>query len=667
MRIIRWLPALLLGLVLGQFASAADPSVMLTICNAGKVDLDAYLIRPGSALTTHVASAKCAVLEKVEGPAKPGTIGFGFTDTKGQWGGVRRTEVWPDSINSAFEPTKQTLTVKHGAANASIAGLVSYTSAAPYCAQTQSTTAPRAPATTTAGRIADAVRGAPLNDGPVVCHDQTYSLTVIPYPDSHELAFDSHCYPCESPEERAALENLTAADMFAPIANAPGRGGPIGQGILNLTQSALNQDQAERSRRNEIAKGPYQMNWKDLSSFITSAFGMQRPLLTNRHILLRGTVSRVQLPAPRAEIPSVHVYFKEAAIMDKPIANLAGDYFINKYIGTDQTFSICAADQSIFSDTFGANFVTAMVDKSVEMEGEVNSGACGTATGIRIDLAHQFKLVMPGMAMASGQTWVPVLRSVHPQPSAPPVSASRTPASPAAVNQEEITRIATARAATRGRSAAPTPAPVATAPVTPSRAPATPPPPVPAAAQPTDALVTQVLQLVKSKQPEATIMRVIQGDRRMQRMITAADRATLEDAGASEAVIAAVMSKATPANAQPSDPIVEQVMQLLKAKVPEAQVMTMVGANAKAHTLNPADRTRLEDAGASESLIAAIEKGDGAAKGARAPTVYRPGRIAPTGTADDAKGKACQEEAKLYFPSDAVAQAKAVLTCMGAK
>ena len=156
MRIIRWLPALLLGLVLGQFASAADPSVMLTICNAGKVDLDAYLIRPGSALTTHVASAKCAVLEKVEGPAKPGTIGFGFTDTKGQWGGVRRTEVWPDSINSAFEPTKQTLTVKHGAANASIAGLVSYTSAAPYCAQTQSTTAPRAPATTTAGRIADA-------------------------------------------------------------------------------------------------------------------------------------------------------------------------------------------------------------------------------------------------------------------------------------------------------------------------------------------------------------------------------------------------------------------------------------------------------------------------------------------------------------------------------
>ena len=82
MRAVGLLPALLLGFVPVQLVSAAEPGVTLTICNAGAVDVDAYLVRSGSTLTAHVAPAKCGVLEKVEGTAKPGTIGFGFTDTK---------------------------------------------------------------------------------------------------------------------------------------------------------------------------------------------------------------------------------------------------------------------------------------------------------------------------------------------------------------------------------------------------------------------------------------------------------------------------------------------------------------------------------------------------------------------------------------------------------
>ena len=85
MRAVGLLPVLLLGLVSGQIVFGAEPGVTLTICNAGAVDLDAYLVRAGSTLTAHVAPAKCGVLEKVEGTAKPGTIGFGFTDTKGQF------------------------------------------------------------------------------------------------------------------------------------------------------------------------------------------------------------------------------------------------------------------------------------------------------------------------------------------------------------------------------------------------------------------------------------------------------------------------------------------------------------------------------------------------------------------------------------------------------
>lgn len=550
MRAVGLLPALLLGLVPGQLAFGAEPGVTLTICNAGKVDVDAYLVRPGSTLTSHIAPAKCGVLEKVEGTAKPGTIGFGFTDVKGQWGGVRRTDVWPESMGGVFAPVKQTLTVKHGAANASIAGLVSYTSAAPYCAQTQSATAPRAPSTTTAGRIADAVRGAPLNDGPVVCHDQTYSLTVIPYADSHELAFDTHCYPCESPEERAALENMTVSDMD-PF-NATGRGGPIGQLIGNVMQASLNQDQAERARRNAIAKGPYLMNWKDLASFITSAFGGngRPPLMANRHIVLRGTVARLQLPNPGAQSPWVHVYFKDVDTMEPPVEGLPGDYFIRRYVGKEDAFGICATDPSVFSDIFGANYGAAMVGKTVEMEGEINVGACAQAVGIHVTLTRQVKVVTPGMAMANGQKWAPMPRQAQ-QPAAPAVSSAPRPPAPNTLTQKEIDRVVAARAdARRGNATqAPQPAanpvantvPAATASVAPARVPA----PAPAAAPAVrDPLVNNVISLLKAKLPERQIMLMLK-QRNRPLKLNGADRGELEDAGASEKLIEAMTNPAS--------------------------------------------------------------------------------------------------------------------------
>src|ERR1041385_663943 len=124
MRAVGLLPALLLGFVPFQLVFGAEPGVTLTICNAGTVDLDAYLVRASSTLAAHVVPAKCGVLEKVEGAAKPGTIGFGFTGTNGQWRGVRRTDGWPESGNGVFAPVKQTLSVKHGSADVRIAGLV---------------------------------------------------------------------------------------------------------------------------------------------------------------------------------------------------------------------------------------------------------------------------------------------------------------------------------------------------------------------------------------------------------------------------------------------------------------------------------------------------------------------------------------------------------------
>jgi hypothetical protein len=184
--------------------------------------------------------------------------------------------------------------------------------------------------------------------------------------------------------------------------------------------------------------------------------------------------------------------------------------------------------------------------------------------------------------------------------------------------------------------------------------------PAAAAPQPTDPLVTQVLQLLKAKQPEALILKVVQADRRVQHTITAADRAKLEDAGASENLISVIMNKATPANSQSArNNLVEAVLQLLKVKQPEALILRAVQADKTPQELSAEDRSRLKEAGASENLIEAIAN---AGKPAAAPNTAQ-----PQTNQNDAKGKACQEEAKIYFANDVVAQAKAVLTCMGAK
>jgi hypothetical protein len=108
--------------------------------------------------------------------------------------------------------------------------------------------------------------------------------------------------------------------------------------------------------------------------------------------------------------------------------------------------------------------------------------------------------------------------------------------------------------------------------------------------------------------------------------------------------------------------LVERVLQLLKANQPEANILRVVQAYRRSQDLSAEDRSRLEAAGASENLIERIAN---VGKASPAPNA-RAVQAAPAqaNKSDDAKGKACQEEAKLYFPNDAVAEAKAVLTCM---
>jgi len=133
MRVARFLHVLLFGLIASQAPVFAQLTVTLGICNAGKVDVDAYFTRSGSVATAHIKPAECGVLAKSEGAMDAGLIGFGFPDEKGLWGAARRSDVAAvrrgvfdegAALPVILDRSKQRqFTAKHAGANVTIPGL----------------------------------------------------------------------------------------------------------------------------------------------------------------------------------------------------------------------------------------------------------------------------------------------------------------------------------------------------------------------------------------------------------------------------------------------------------------------------------------------------------------------------------------------------------------
>jgi len=248
---------------------------------------------------------------------------------------------------------------------------------------------------------------------------------VSPYPDTHEVALDEECYACEAaeeakltPEQRAQQDQAQQSidEGLRRLLVTLNLGGADGARMNNLMDQTLKDDEAAPARRREMAKGPYSMDWEHLSTFVVSAFSRAKPLMYNRHIILRGTVSKVAPPKQGAEIPRYVVYFKEGSTLTKAPLDLPGDYFIQQYVGREDAFAICAVDGAVLGDVFGANYATSAGGKMVEMEGELNGGTCSAAVGIHVDLAHQVKVVASTRA-TKGQTFTP---KFGPAPAGPP-------------------------------------------------------------------------------------------------------------------------------------------------------------------------------------------------------------------------------------------------------
>jgi hypothetical protein len=472
-------------------------------------------------------------------------------------------------------------------------------------------------------------------------------LTAIAYPDTHEVALDEECYACEaadeaklSPEQRAQQDQTRQSidEGFWSLLATLNLGGAAGARMNNMMDQKLKDDEAAPARRREIAKGPYSMDWEHLSTFVTSAFGTARPLMPNRHIILRGTVSKVVPPKQGAEIPRYVVYFKEGSTLTKAPMNLPGDYFIQRYVGREDAFAICAEDGAVLADVFGATYATSAAGRVVEMEGELNSGTCSAAVGINVDLAHQVKVVTASTPATKGQTFVP---KFGPAPAGPgpatPISdlggkigafRDNAAAAGAAALFGGATPEATANAARAGATG-----PLSTLPAE-------------ARPAPDPAAVAAGMQRRAAQEANA------RGGQAP---------ATTASVTAQRPVTPAVAPGAPPSPAAPKrDPLIDDVLNRMRQGVNSDGILRVLKQRQKAVTLTDADKEELKKAGATDAVIAALLDPK------TIPLTPEEQRIAAAQAAAQQQAEklaACMQQAVKDNPNDRVASRNAQMAC----
>jgi len=97
-------------------------------------DVDVFFSQSKQATSKHVAPADCATVAHTEGAMASASVGFAFTDDRGQWGAPRRLDLLLESDKEAFDPDHQTTSpVKRGTANVTLPMQLYFHPAEPTC------------------------------------------------------------------------------------------------------------------------------------------------------------------------------------------------------------------------------------------------------------------------------------------------------------------------------------------------------------------------------------------------------------------------------------------------------------------------------------------------------------------------------------------------------
>lgn len=381
-------------------ASAGAQTVQLDACNAGTADIDLILSQSGRVKTTHIAPADCAMLAETKGPMAQALFGFAFPDAQGKWGTARRLDFLP--AWSGVARISQNIAIAHN--NAQVPGTLQLqlTPRVPACHTSTSHAAEDSlPLGASPAEISQAVnRDHSMPTADTYCDYIGYTLNVVAYPDSHEVAFGTFCESCEkkaaarlTDAERAAEQRRVNA-VNGVVAALSGLGAP-GAVLGGVVSEAATENARQRRLDRDRFGQPQRISWTDIPRYSREAFG--KPGIENKYVAVQGTIERVNLPLPGAEVPLIDVYFKE----------LPG-----------KTFNFCTTSPDIFVDAFGPDYATSMIGKTVEVKGEVTRSTCQSGAGIRVTLMHQIKFVGAGAGMVASITPPPYK---FPAPVQPPV------------------------------------------------------------------------------------------------------------------------------------------------------------------------------------------------------------------------------------------------------
>jgi len=217
-----------------------------------------------------------------------------------------------------------------------------------------------------------------------------YTLNVEAFPATGEVTFRQECDPCDkkadakvTPEERAAKQRQeAAANQVIGTLSGLGPAGAIFGGIVERERLAAEE---EREARESRLSPTQRMEWEGLLTALRNkppTAGMWTVI--PRNIIIRGTVSSVEVSKDAFEpIEWVDVAFRESPTVD---------FGPNRRPYSE--FNVCASGREIFQSLFGPDFLTSMIGKTIEVEGETQGAYCrGLRSSIRVTLAQQVRVV----------------------------------------------------------------------------------------------------------------------------------------------------------------------------------------------------------------------------------------------------------------------------------
>jgi len=223
------------------------------------------------------------------------------------------------------------------------------------------------------------------------CETLGYVLNAVAYPESREITFNKFCDPCDkkadarvTPEERAAQQHRSdAANQEIEKLKATGPLGALVMGnVVKLGKEAGQEEEREREqeRRKQRPESYTRMDWNEMNLALANVRPARgRPPEMPEYLIIRGTVSRVEVSPPGASEHWVDVYFRESAEQASTV-----------YSTSYGAFNVCTSTAGIFEDMFGPDFRSRMIGQVLEVKGEYQRNYCkGWKGSIRVTLAGQ--------------------------------------------------------------------------------------------------------------------------------------------------------------------------------------------------------------------------------------------------------------------------------------